>query len=702
MYFIIRGRAIALGILSLLILIPLVVAIVLLAVKSSKLRDPIVIGAGIFIAGFSIFFAVGHFGVDAFTPWLTGGTIEFFGISADASHVAEGLTNTMLVIEVALAVLIIALSVKYKKILPIVLIAIQTPLIIWFELTKGREIAVRSYISVDNFSLIMILIIGVIGSMICIYSVGYMKDFAKHHHEGKDRRPFFFFMMFLFLAAMFGIVICNNMVWMFFFWEITTLCSFLLIGYTKTPEAIKNSFHALRMNLLGGVAFVSAIIVMGNYFGTGTVELSTVLDYGVAYRVEMTMQGSANTTEPVIGVIAMLLIFAGITKAAQMPFSSWLLGAMVAPTPVSALLHSSTMVKAGVFIIIKLAPVLGFNSAFSVVPGFIIGPGFLASLIGGVTFMFASMAALSQSNAKRVLAYSTVSNLGLIIACAGVGTAEAVWAAIMLVIFHAVTKALLFLCVGTAEHNIGSRDIEDMDGLFGRMPKLATFMIVGIAAMFLAPFGMLISKWAALQSFIDAGDIWVILAIVFGSAATLFYWTKWLGKTTAIVAGRESIENKVHHSEWGVLGGLTVFTLIITITFPFFSKGLVVPYLTYAFADTPDKQFEALRTDNMIIMMIMVVLIIVLALLFYGRTDKRIVPIYMAGVNEGDNLTYLGSMQKNMPVTLRNWYLEEMFPEKTMIRVGNIITGVVLAITFSYVVSLAMSLYYYLTQGGGY
>jgi len=682
-------------------LIPLVAAIALLAAKSNKIRDPIVIGAGILIIGFSIYFALQNFGEGKFEPWRLGESIEFFGLQADAGHIAEGINTAMLWIEGALGVLLIVLSVRYRKILPIVLVAIQTPLIMWFELTRGHEIEVRSYISVDNFSLIMVLIIGVIGSMICIYSIGYMKDFAKHHHEGKDRRPFFFFMMFLFLAAMFGIVICNNMVWMFFFWEITTLCSFLLIGYTKTPEAVKNSFHALTINLLGGLAFVCAIIVMGFYFGTGTLELSTMLDYGVSYRVEMTAQGSANTTEPVIGVIAMLLIFAGITKAAQMPFNSWLLGAMVAPTPTSALLHSSTMVKAGVFIIIKLAPILGFNNAFSVVPGFIIGPGFLATLVGGVTFMFASMAALSQSNAKRVLAYSTVANLGLIIACAGIGTAEAVWAAIMLVIFHAVTKALLFLCVGTVEHNIGSRDIEDMDGLFGRMPKLATFMIVGIAAMFLAPFGMLISKWAALKTFIDSSDIWVILALVFGSAATLFYWTKWLGKTTAVVAGRDSIENKVHHSEWGILGGLTAFTVIITITFPFYSKGVVVPYLSTAFTNIPEYTFEALRTDNMVIMMIMVVLIIVLALLFYGRTDKRIVPIYMAGVNEGDNLTYRGSMQKDIPITLRNWYLEEMFPEKTMNRIGAIITSIVFAITFSYAISLAMSLYYYIQQGGG-
>ena len=690
------------GIISLLILIPIVIAVLLLFAKSDAFRDLAVIAGGVVIAALSVYFAVTNFGETVREPWTQSGGLEFFGqVFKDVQHIAETFTTVTLVIEAAIAVIIVVLSVKYRNILAIVLTAVQTALLFWFELTKGHEIQVGSQIMVDNFSLIMVLIIGVVGSMICIYSVGYMKDFARQHSHGKDRRPFFFFMMFIFLAAMFGIVICNNLLWMFFFWEITTLSSFLLIGFTKTDEAIRNSFRALVMNLLGGVAFVCAIIVMGLFFGSGTVELSNVLNVGYDYKLQTMMQGYPYVPDPLIGLIAMLLAFAGITKAAQMPFNSWLLGAMVAPTPVSALLHSSTMVKAGVFLIVKLAPVLGFSNVFSIVPGFVIGPGFLVTLVGGVTFVFASMAALSQSNAKRVLAYSTVANLGLIIACAGIGTAEAVWAATMLIIFHAVTKALLFLCVGTVEHNIGSRDIEDMDGLFGRMTRLATCMIVGISAMFLAPFGMLVSKWAALKSFIDEGDIWIILTLVFGSAATLFYWTKWLGKTTAIVAGRESIESKVHKSEWGILGGLAVLTVVITVAFPFFSQGIVVPYLNTAFPGMPESAFVALRTDNMILMMIMVVLIIVLVLLFYGRTAGRIVPLYMGGVNEGDNLSYKGAMQKDVPVTLRNWYLEEMFPEKAMNRIGIVITCTVFAVSFSYIASLAIQLYQSYTQGGG-
>ena len=223
-----------------------------------------------------------------------------------------------------------------------------------------------------------------------------------------------------------------------------------------------------------------------------------------------------------------------------MPFHTWLLGAMVAPTPTSALLHSSTMVKAGVFLLIKLAPLFLVCAV----------PAQMVVLVGGVTFMLCSFMAISQTNAKRVLAYSTIANLGLIVACAGVGTSEAVWAAILLVIFHAAAKSLLFLCVGTAEHHIGSRDIEDMDLLFDRMPFLARLMMLGIMCMFIAPFGMLIAKWATLVSFVDQGQMALVLLLAFGSAATFMFWAKWLGKLAGIAGSPENVELTVHPSEW--------------------------------------------------------------------------------------------------------------------------------------------------------
>ena len=467
------------------------------------------------------------------------------------------------------------------------------------------------------------MIIGIIGSLITVYALGYMKDFQHHHADEKDRRPWFFFVMFIFLGAMVGLVTSNNMIWMYFFWEITSLSSFWLIGFTKTKEATNNAFRALIMNLLGGLGFAVGIVILGQVFGT--IELSTMLMIGSVYG-------------GVVAIPAAFFAFAGITKAAQMPFNSWLLGAMVAPTPTSALLHSSTMVKAGVFMIIKLAPVLGMSNF----------AGIMTMMVGGITFLMASFAAISQSNAKRVLAYSTIANLGLIVTCGGIGTAEAVWAGIMLIIFHAVTKSLLFLCVGTAEHNIGSRDIEDMDGLF---------ILVGI--------------------------------ICFGSAVTAFYWIKWMGKLSAIVANEKNIQQNVHKEEWFVQGTLVGLTVAVCLVFPLISIYILVPYLETVFGGI---SAAIMSSDNMIIMCIMVAALVVLTGFFFGKSKKKIVPIYLSGVNEGDNRTYYGSMGKDVKFTLRNWHMEKYFGEKKMNLVGGILTTAMLVIGIGMMVGTLISL----------
>lgn len=624
------------GTIFFLILFPLVVAFVLLVVKADAARGAIVKIAAIVIAAASIYLAVQYF--------RSGD--QYFDFHN------EYVNYVMMVIEALLAIYIIITGIRHKKYLASVFAIIQTPLLIWFELTKGHHIEVVSNMYIDRLSVIMVLIIGIIGTLICVYALGYMKDFQHHHAGEKDRRPWFFFVMFLFLAAMFGLVTSNNLIWMYFFWEITSLSSFFLIGYTKTKEATNNAFRALIMNLLGGLGFAVGILILG--FVYDTLELSTMIAYGTMYS-------------GIMAIPAAFLAFAGITKAAQMPFNSWLLGAMVAPTPTSALLHSSTMVKAGVFLIIKLAPCLGMNNF----------AGLMVMTVGGVTFLIASFAAIAQSNGKKVLAYSTVANLGLIVTCGGIGTAGAVWAGIMLIIFHAVTKSLLFLCVGTAEHNIGSRDIEDMDGLFGRMPRLAAFMMIGIAGMFLAPFGMLISKWAAMTAFADSGNILLVGIICFGSAATAFYWTKWLGKMSAIVANTENIQQNVHKEEWFVQGTLVVLTIAAVLAFPIISSEMLVPYLEGVFGGLSSM---ALSSDNMIIMCIMVAVVLLLIVFFFGRTKKRIVPIYLAGANEGDNLRFHGSMDKPVTMTLRNWHMERYFGERKMNIIGCTTSAIVIIV----------------------
>ena len=622
-----------------LIILPFAVACVLLALKSDRARGIVAVvgAAATMIASVAI-------------AWTYAGNPQAFGLCD------ERINLSMFAIETVLSLAIIYLGIKYKKYAASVLGAIQLVLSVTFVLFFENDVEVENGLYIDDLSVIMVLIIGIVGSLICVYAVGYMRDYQKHA-EGKDRRPWFFFLLFTFLSAMFGIVLSNDMAWMFFFWEITTLCSFALIGFTRTDEARNNSFLQLTLNLIGGIAFVLALIVLSDREGTLSLE---------------NLLASGGDVAGWLLLSVMLLALAGMVKSAQMPFHTWLLGAMVAPTPTSALLHSSTMVKAGVFILLKLSPLLHGNFG-----------GYMVMAVGGLTFLFASMAAISQSNAKRVLAYSTIANLGLIVACAGVGTPEAAWAGVMLMIFHAVTKSLLFLCVGTAEHHIGSRDIEDMDGLFERMPRLAMIMMVGISAMFLAPFGMLVSKWAALVSFVDPSNpisILLIGCIAFGSAVTGLYWTKWLAKLSFAARGEENIEKTVWPHEWVVLGALAVMAIGICFGYPLMSDSLVGPWTEYAFSCILDMQ--VLDSTNVILLLIMVCALILIFLPFFGRGRTEKASVYMSGAGIDDR-SYDGSMGAPVSVTLRNWYLDGWFGEDRIRVVGRVCTIVALVACFA-------------------
>ncbi len=558
-------------------------------------------------------------------------------------------------ISIAIAAVIIAFGIKYKNRWALILAIVQVAGSLVFEFGFAHLAPVAEGLYIDSLSIIMALIIGIIGSGICVYALGYMRDFQEHEPEDAvDRRHVFFALMFLFLSAMFVIVFSNNMVWMFTGWEITTVCSFLLIGYTRTEEAINNAFRQIIMNLAGGIGFLVALYVCA--IAMGTLSFQEFLYMGLM--------------RPDIASFAVCaLAFAGLTKAAQMPFHTWLLGAMVAPTPTSALLHSSTMVKAGVFLLIKLAP-LFLVCTF---------PAYMVILVGGITFMLCSFMAISQTNAKRVLAYSTIANLGLITACAGVGTPEAVWAAILLVIFHAAAKSLLFLCVGTAEHHIGSRNIEDMDLLFERMPRLARFMMLGIMCMFIAPFGMLIAKWATLVSFVDTQQIVLILLLAFGSAATFMFWAKWLGKLSGIAGSPENVELSVHPSEWISLVLMAGIAVVACITLPLMSHTLVEPYLASIFGQLG----QDISVDNLWISSILAVFVFVVLFGGINASKKKRVGVYLAGVSvDSDTRTYRNSLSGESVATSRNLYLDAIFGESKIKLGGELLCAAIIVCAF--------------------
>lgn len=313
------------------------------------------------------------------------------------------------------------------------------------------------------------LILG-IGLLVIVYAQGYLK-------KTESTARFLSFLM-LFQGAMVGIALSRNVLLMLVFWELTSLASFLLIGFWRDKaEARQGARMALTITGGGGLALIAGMVLLGK--AAGSYDLATILA-----RADM-VQASP------LYVPMLILIFAGaFTKSAQFPFHFWLPHAMAAPTPVSAYLHSATMVKAGVFLLARLWPVLaGSDLWFGIV-----------TTVGLATMLFGAGVALFRSDLKAILAYSTISQLGLMVMLLGFGTVAAVTAAIFHILNHAAFKAALFMHAGILDHETGTRDIRRLGGLAAIMPLTATLGVLAAAAMAgLPPLGGFISKEMMLE-----------------------------------------------------------------------------------------------------------------------------------------------------------------------------------------------------------
>ncbi len=589
--------------------------------------------------------------VTGVTLGVCGGTVWLATLRAPMDLAAlpvdaHGINMGIFCVEVAMSLYIIYVGLRARHAMIVVLTLAQMGLLGWFEFTAGAHLEVARNLFVDKLSVIMALINGLVGGGICIYALGYMREYHEvAHREVRDRRPLFFALLLIFMGAMFGLIFSNNLMWLFLFWEITTLCSFLLIGYSQTDEALRNARRALVMNLAGGLAFALAIVWC--FQKIHSIELQVLLA----------------SNKAVVLLPAALLCFAGITKSAQLPFSGWLLGAMVAPTPVSALLHSSTMVKAGVYLVLRMAPLITETKV-----------GMMVAMVGGITFVVGSLAAITTSEAKRVLAWSTIANLGLIVLCGGIGTYEAMWAGVLLIIFHAVSKCLLFLCVGVVDHKLHSRNIEDMSGLIQRMPRVAVMMLIGMAGMFLAPFGMLISKWAVLKAVVDAAPLLSVF-IVFGSSATLFFWVKWMGKLLETTGPDVPHTKEFVPSEAVALYSLGLATFLTCLLFPLISSRFVEPYVVDVYGKS-----ASLSPGNVTIMIIMMALVMLfpIGIIRHGRGAK-VVDAYLGGANVNSSVRFLGSANVVEEVTMHNYYLRGLMSETWLSRWGGIGGSVFLA-----------------------
>jgi ech hydrogenase subunit A len=500
----------------------------------------------------------------------------------------------------------------------------------------------------DWLAIIMVLIVSIIGMIIATYALPYMRDHEARHQIHTSRKPRFFLFLLLFLGAMNGLLLADNLLWLACFWELTTLCSFMLIRHDGTEEAQRNADRALWMNLLGGVAMIAGILLLA---GRGE---------PLSVRQVLANSASGAATQTALLLPMACFCLAGFTKSAQMPFQNWLLGAMVAPTPVSALLHSSTMVKAGVYLIVRFAP--AFHNTYL---------SDMVAFVGGFSFVAGAFLAIGKTNAKAVLAYSTISNLGLIIACVGLNTPLAMTGAVMLIIFHSISKGMLFMATGVVEQHIHTRDIEEMQGLVSTMPLTTSLMVIGILSMLLPPFGVLIAKLVALEASIQLPVLLILL--ILGSTMTVVFWTKWTGRllTSAPSTPRWGIERL--HSMYLVpllllTSGAVIFSLLVV---PVLTQ-LVIPAVTQYYQAISPTTAQAIPMGEVLrfpwLPFALALLAAVLIPLWIMRARKpQVREVYLCGeqVSGLPTVTFRAAGEEKTELLISGYYFESWVGEET-------------------------------------
>jgi multicomponent K+:H+ antiporter subunit A len=305
----------------------------------------------------------------------------------------------------------------------------------------------------DGLGLLFALLILAIGLLIVVY--------ARYYLPEQDSLARFYALLMLFTGAMLGVVFSENLLLLFVFWELTSVSSFLLVGYNhRAVEAREGARIALAVTGGGGLALLAGILMLGHV--AGSFELSAVL-----------ASAPAVAASPLYAPLLVLILIGAFTKSAQVPFHFWLPGAMAAPTPVSAYLHSATLVKAGLFLLARLYPVLSGSDLWF----------FTLVAVGLATFVFGAYQAIFRHDLKGLLAYSTVSHLGLIVLLLGLSTPLGAVAALFHVINHATFKASLFMAAGIIDHETGTRDMRRINGLWKYMPYTGALAMVAAAAM---------------------------------------------------------------------------------------------------------------------------------------------------------------------------------------------------------------------------
>ncbi len=413
-----------------------------------------------------------------------------------------------------------------------------------FEWIPSLGVNVTFYI--DGLGLFFALLITGIGSLVVLYSIYYLSKAEKLGH--------FYVYLLLFMGAMLGVVLSDNLFVLYTFWELTSISSFLLIGYWYEREkSTSGALKSMMITVFGGLAMLGGFLLMADITGSTSIR-------GIIESADLVIESS------LFPFILIMVLLGAFTKSAQFPFHTWLPDAMEAPTPVSAFLHSATMVKAGIYLVARLSLVFAGTDLF-----FLIVSGF-----GLLTLCWGSYMAVRQTDLKAILAYSTISQLGMIMAMLGFGTEVAVLAAVFHILNHATFKGSLFMVAGIIDHETGTRDIRRLGGLFTFMPITATLAFFGTFSMAGFPLPFLngfLSKEMFFKSSLEFDHASTIVGAVsplfpylaVGGSIFTFVYSIMLFFRTFTGKQRDTLPKQPHEAPIGMLLSPIVLVLLVII-----------------------------------------------------------------------------------------------------------------------------------------
>lgn len=422
----------------------------------------------------------------------------------------------------------------------------------------------------DGLSMLFSLLITGVGTLVVLYAIFYLSTKEALHH--------FYCYLLLFMGAMLGVVLSDNLIVLYAFWELTSVSSFLLIAFWHHRRASRSGARkSMIITVTGGIAMLAGFLML--YVLTGTFSIREIIH-----------QAPDMAAEPLLIMALICVLLGAFTKSAQFPFHIWLPQAMEAPTPVSAYLHSATMVKAGIYIVARMTPIFAYHLSWF----------WIVTIVGLITLFWGSFNAVKQADLKALLAFSTVSQLGLIMSLFGMGSiayhidvsteaiiyAEASFVALFHLMNHSTFKGALFMMVGIIDHETGTRDIRKLGGLMSIMPATFTIAVIGSLSMAgLPPFNGFLSKEMFLTSALEIthieslGDVTAVIPVVawVASVFTFIYcfiiiFKTFFGKQSDLMDNRD-----IHEAPIGML--ISPFILVFFVIAIFFFPNVLVKYV---------------------------------------------------------------------------------------------------------------------------